>query len=1439
VHKLKKSLYVWLSILLVSQSLFFYSSASAADVPSSSLGSVIDHWTRTVASGVEESFMMIDSSAGKQEAFVMNVDTQNEYIHIEAGIPNGNEFGMQTVRDQASFISEPGHVVVGGVNGDFYNLANGIPTGSVIRNGHILKTSTTETFGVKENGTAIIGNPSPTFHVSLSGKKVTLDNVNGTRSVNQLVAYTSDKQQTNTASDGTEVVLTKLSGDIRKAGEMTATVESVHPNSGNTTIPEGKLVLSASGTNALLLNELKTGQAVTFTTSVSSGWENVTQALGGRITLVKNGQKSFITETAFTTTRAPRTAVGIKADGSIFFTVIDGRQPGYSEGITIYELQDLMMDLGAVDALNLDGGGSSTFVTRTNGRSGLDLVNQPSDGYERSVANSFFIVSTAPQSSLQQLAIQPEHLLMLAGSSYDFNAAGMDAAHHPITLDTEPSWSVSDLSLGSISETGLFQSGEADVTGQINSDVNGAAGSSSVTVTSKLTEVQLPQETITMQRGETMELNVKALLNGKHVYANHDNFQWKVTGNIGSVDEKGVFHAANQSGSGTLTVSYGDVVDTMNVQIGKMPVVIETFENGLDDWQATGARYQSLSIRQTTYPEPARFGNHALELNYDFTGTIGTSGAYASTKQPIVIDDYPEKIGMWVYGDGNNHWLRSQLRDGNNNAFPIDFAAKMDWTGWKYVEAAVPAGKATPLKLDLAVRLMETNNANKNTGTIYVDNIRAVYGETNDDLINPEITNESPADQEVLAVNGVRISVVAKDNEDGTGINPARTRMFLDGEEVTAATNETTGEISYIPSSPLLDGYHQAKVMVQDHFGNEAERTWQFEVDSDGTGLKPAADLSAHVGNDYTVSLETNQLQHADTISLHFTYDPAKLTAAGPSLLLDETITEKHVQRNEITADGHIYLELKNLNELESAKMITELASIPFSIPIHAAEPISIKFADGIMTLANTEKAIPLYMPDIHTEINAHHAIDIDRTSVSFPTKITIRDEEGNPVSDAVIRILSPDARTLGTTDKKGTLKTDKFSLAPGKLVIQSQKKNQYSFQKTVTVLDHLGSSQPERTNVTFSEKPKMMNVSWTTSPLITSSIVELVETSTFKKTGFDGKSVKKIKGENKEFAFDAGEVQVHSASLNGLKPNTAYTYRVGDGTKDHWSEAAVFTTAPKANEPFNFIVMGDTQAPPNQSIDGFGIFTELFTIAKEEYTDASFMMHVGDMVDDGNLYSHWNAFFESMKATELAPSTPIVPTVGNHENIGTGVNTFTSLFNTPQNGAENFKGTNYSFDYGSAHFAVLNTETTKEGLLEQAEWLKKDMKKTKKKWKIVVYHRSPYYSNPAGGSEMVKSVFPAVFDELNIDLAISGHDHSYVRTFPLENGEKSDSGTTYVIAGSTGKKFYTTTPQPFMDVYYDEDLQVYTNVSVDENGITIFAKNINGQIVDEHTITK
>ncbi|MFB3895998.1 MAG: phosphodiester glycosidase family protein [bacterium] len=131
----------------------------------------------------------------------------------------------------------------------------------------------------------------------------------------------------------------------------------------------------------------------------STDWSEVTEALGGVSMLVRNGQPyvSVLDDAggkSFRITTHPRTAVGVTKDNKLIWVIVDGRQPNLSNGISLDDLANLMIKLGAVDAMNLDGGGSSTLVIYDT------IVNFPSDkdkegnfGQERAVANGFIVKS--------------------------------------------------------------------------------------------------------------------------------------------------------------------------------------------------------------------------------------------------------------------------------------------------------------------------------------------------------------------------------------------------------------------------------------------------------------------------------------------------------------------------------------------------------------------------------------------------------------------------------------------------------------------------------------------------------------------------------------------------------------------------------------------------------------------------------------------------------------------------------------------------------------------------------------------------------------------------------------------------------------------------------------------------------------------------------------
>jgi exopolysaccharide biosynthesis protein len=156
------------------------------------------------------------------------------------------------------------------------------------------------------------------------------------------------------------------------------------------------VVFAARGRAADFLRLLAPpGDTLRWTLGFAPAPGPVREMVGGHPVLLRGGEAVPDAETGvnagFSATRHPRSAVGWRADGTLLLVAVDGRQPGYSVGMSLAEVRDLFRGLGAVEALNLDGGGSTALVVRGG------TVNRPSDREgERPVANALVVLGPAP-----------------------------------------------------------------------------------------------------------------------------------------------------------------------------------------------------------------------------------------------------------------------------------------------------------------------------------------------------------------------------------------------------------------------------------------------------------------------------------------------------------------------------------------------------------------------------------------------------------------------------------------------------------------------------------------------------------------------------------------------------------------------------------------------------------------------------------------------------------------------------------------------------------------------------------------------------------------------------------------------------------------------------------------------------------------------------------
>jgi hypothetical protein len=280
---------------------------------------------------------------------------------------------------------------VAGVNGDLFTWADGIPSSGLIQDG-VLRTTPhprRSMLGIDTAGNLRVDRIAMLGTWQGSGPRRPIALVNRPPGPNGTTLYTpSYGTTTPTGTGAVEAVLSPFPSATPNAELVGFVTEN---RRGGTPIPAGGAVLAARGSQAQRLAvEAPTAQLVTVRLVLRPQWLDVPEALGGGPELIRQGRPIFRPNEEFGTyqlnRRHPRTAVGQRADGKIVMVVVDGRRPGYSAGMTNFELAQTMMRLGAVTASALDAGGSSTMAF--DGR----LLNRPSDsGGERLVAEALLV----------------------------------------------------------------------------------------------------------------------------------------------------------------------------------------------------------------------------------------------------------------------------------------------------------------------------------------------------------------------------------------------------------------------------------------------------------------------------------------------------------------------------------------------------------------------------------------------------------------------------------------------------------------------------------------------------------------------------------------------------------------------------------------------------------------------------------------------------------------------------------------------------------------------------------------------------------------------------------------------------------------------------------------------------------------------------------------
>ncbi|WP_129723960.1 phosphodiester glycosidase family protein [Xylanivirga thermophila] len=670
---------------------------------------------------VHQKFDVFDKD-GWLRGDILTIDLKDENIHTDLlHTPK-----LTQGKTPSQLAREAGAIAA--VNGDFFDIHFGTraPQGYVIKDGQIVKTSQTKPFAIgvnKDNLGNMLNFALNARIIDVSRPNLMPIPLNGINEYilnpGQTMIYTSVWGK---ASRNRLVKGSSLFAEIVVKNNVVVDILKNNLFKGN--IPDDTYILLGRDNGAKrLLDNIKKGDILKVDYRTNIPLDNISYALSGDEWLVQNGKpNSFPSSTG--QARHPRTAVGFNKEGNrMYLVVVDGRQKD-SRGMSYDEIAQFMTRLGAFTALNFDSGGSSQMVARPEGKEDIEVINSPSDGRERAVPNGIGIFTKSTPGNLTGFNIETPDKNVLLGLTRTFKAHPYDENHNPINIDKEIIWSVSN-DLGIFEKPGLFKATNSGK-GEVNASLDDKSTPSSIRVLGKPVNIypSTPSINFNTEKTGTFEIYGRDA-NGYSTIIEPRDIKIEYDANLIDIKPQGNSFVVNKragDGNGLIEISVSDLKTYVGYSMGLKQEVVEKFEDP-SKWKFT--RYPNTVGGQLSFIDSPNRSGKALRLDYDFTKTKVTRAAYAMYNPgPLKLPQGTKKIGMWAFGDGGNgHWLRGVAKDGSGKNHNIDFANKVDWKGWKYVEADL-SKLSQPISLE-RVYIVATNPESLNSGYIILDDLTA------------------------------------------------------------------------------------------------------------------------------------------------------------------------------------------------------------------------------------------------------------------------------------------------------------------------------------------------------------------------------------------------------------------------------------------------------------------------------------------------------------------------------------------------------------------------------------------------------------------------------------------------------------------------------------------------------------------------------------------
>ncbi|GAB3447576.1 hypothetical protein GCM10027570_20170 [Streptomonospora sediminis] len=619
---------------------------------------------------------------------------------------------------------------VAAVNGDFFDSgASGAPLGAAVSGGTLLKSPTrgrANTAVIGAWGRGGIHRAEFSGTAGLPGADIGIDRLNSHRipadGTGVFTAAWGDHPRSRAAGSGPVTELVVSEGTVRKVRE----------SAGTGTIAPGTRVLLGRGAAAERLAGLGAGARVSLDYALDTGGLRAQTAIGGRNVLLRDGETTGADDGA----RHPRTAIGFSRDGRrMFLVVADGRARG-TRGATLPEVAERLRRAGADDALELDGGGSATLLTRAPGTDGLELRNRAGeperavpnglsvraprgDGTARGVWVQPAVPARPPRGSA--LPVRPDPHRVFTGLGRELTARAYDSAYGPAP---EPglSWTARGGGVEGSGGGAVFRAG-APGGARVEAGTGGARGGVDLEVLPGPQRLAATPAALAFSGGSGRRSFVidGVAPDGTRAAIEPADAEITVEPDLAAITRRGdasvLVEPTAASGTATITVAAGGRSVDIPLRIGSQPVELAGFADAAE-WDATGYRAAAAEVS----PAAGHTGG-GLALDYDFTGERRSRAAYAVPPAPLAVERTAFGFGLQVRGDGNGAQVALTVvgADGRRHSC---YGPRVDWTGWRKAAISVPDGIAHPVSVE-RIYLVETRSDHQYRGRVVIDDLRA------------------------------------------------------------------------------------------------------------------------------------------------------------------------------------------------------------------------------------------------------------------------------------------------------------------------------------------------------------------------------------------------------------------------------------------------------------------------------------------------------------------------------------------------------------------------------------------------------------------------------------------------------------------------------------------------------------------------------------------